>query len=158
MPEILSVIGHDIQVFILAMIPVIELRGAIPLGFAYGLPWQAAFVFAVLGNILPVPFIIWLSRPILKYLKRFKLFFAILDWIERRTMKNADIVMKYSAFGLMILVAIPLPGTGAWTGALLAALLNMRLKYALPAIVFGVLIAGFLVSGLTYGFIGFLTS
>ena len=138
------------------MIPVVELRGAIPAGTAAGLdPW-AAFLIALVGNMIPVPFIILFIRRIFTFLrtKSVKLD-SLITRIEERAMKKADTVHKYEKLGLVLLVAIPLPGTGAWTGALVAALLEMRLKDAVPLIALGVFIAGLIVMGLTYGVISF---
>jgi uncharacterized membrane protein len=123
---------------------------------AYGLDWMENFFAAVMGNLLPVPFVILFIRHIFEWMKKKNILSGIVKNYEVRVMKKAGLVMKYSVIGLTLFVAVPLPGTGAWTGAVLAALLNMRLRYALPAIGLGVIIAGFLVSGITYGFLGFL--
>lgn len=134
-----------------AMMPVIELRGAIPAGTAAGLePWEA-FIFAWIGNMIPVPFIILFARRLIIVLRRKyrKLNSLLLD-LQNRTKAKAEIVRDYEMLGLMILVAIPLPGTGAYTGALAAALMKLDMKYALISIGIGVLIAGFIVMGLTY--------
>lgn len=137
-----------------AMIPVIELRGAIPAGTAAGLePWEA-FILACIGNMIPVPFIIMFARRLLIVLRRkYRKLNSLLLKLQNRTRAKAEIVRDYEIFGLIILVAIPLPGTGAWTGALVAALMKLDLKYALISIGTGVLIAGCIVMGITYGFI-----
>ena len=137
-----------------AMIPVIELRGAIPAGTAAGLePWEA-FILACIGNMIPVPFIIMFARRLLIVLRRkYRKLNSLLLKLQNRTRAKAEIVRDYEIFGLIILVAIPLPGTGAWTGALVAALMKLDLKYALISIGAGVLIAGCIVMGITYGFI-----
>lgn len=133
------------------MLPILELRGAIPLGFSLGFPWWLTFLVSVVGNLVPVPFIIVFIRRIFLFLKeRFKWAEKLYN-LEKRAMAKADYVYKYSLLGLAILVAIPLPGTGAWTGALLAALLDLRLKNAFPAVVAGVLVAGFIMTMATYG-------
>ncbi len=136
------------------MIPVIELRGAIPAGTAAGLePWEA-FILACIGNMIPVPFIIMFARRLLIVLRRkYRKLNSLLLKLQNRTRAKAEIVRDYEIFGLIILVAIPLPGTGAWTGALVAALMKLDLKYALISIGAGVLIAGCIVMGITYGFI-----
>ena len=128
-----------------AMVPVLELRGAIPVGVAAGLSPAAACLVSILGNMVPVPFILLLIRRIFDWLRGTRLFGPRIDWLERRA------VRKYRLPGLIILVAIPLPGTGAWTGALVAALLDIRMRHALPAIFLGVVIAGAIVTTLTYG-------
>ena len=141
---------HEIYVFILSMIPISELRGAIPLGFSIGMPWYEAFVTAVIGNSLVVPLVVLLGREIMQLDKKLRLTSHLFCAVERRTLAKQDVFQKYSNFGLILLVAIPLPGTGAWTGALLAALLNLRVKDALLACFIGVLIAGILVTAATY--------
>ena len=140
----LGAIPNPIKLFIVSMLPLIELRGAIPLGVAINMnPWEILLI-SVIGNCLPVPFLILLTRPLFAWLKKAKLFSGITEKMEARVSKKADSVMKNAAFGLFLFVAIPLPGTGAWTGAMIASLFNMRMKYALPSILFGVLVAGFI--------------
>ncbi len=146
-------------VFLTAMVPVLELRGAIILGAGYGIPWYINYIICVVGNMLPIPFILLFIRHILKWMKNssVKLFSKTAAWIEEKGHSKSASIKKYELWGLMIFVAIPLPGTGAWTGALIAALLDMRMKRSLPTIFLGVLIAGFIVSGAVYGFLGFLS-
>ena len=142
-----------LKTFLMAMVPVIELRGAIPYGAGLaGLPiWQAALL-AVLGNLLPVPFLIIFTRDIFAWLrKKSPKLNSIVERMEQRADRKKDVVLKYEFWGLMILVAIPLPGTGAWTGALVAAMMDMQLKRAFPAIALGVVVAAFIVTWLTYG-------
>jgi len=135
-------ISNELIVFLVSMLPIIELRGAVPLGvFLEMNPW-VLFALAVIGNLLPVPFIILLARPIVNFFLRTKLFRPIGQWLEEKVRKNAGKVVKYEVWGLFLFVAIPLPGTGAWTGSLIAALLDMRLKNAFPAILLGVITAG----------------
>ena len=110
-----------------------------------------ALTAAVLGNMVPVPFILLLIRRIFDWLRGTRLFGPRIDWLERRAHLKGRMVRKYRLPGLIILVAIPLPGTGAWTGALVAALLDIRMRHALPAIFLGVVIAGAIVTTLTYG-------
>ena len=146
-------IGKIIMTMAFSAIPVIELRGGIPFGVAHGLsPWTAFFT-CVIGNMIPIPFIILFVRQIFDLLKKSPKIKSLIVKIEKRAHVKADIVRKYSVLGLCIFVAIPLPGTGAWTGALIAALLDMRLKTALPTIFLGVVIAGLIITSLTYGFI-----
>lgn len=148
---------RELQVFLLAMIPVVELRGAIPWGAYLSMPWIETFVIAVGGNMLPVPFIILFIRHIFKRLKRIPLFRRFIEKLEHGALKKAGKIRSYSLWGLWLFIAIPLPGTGAWTGSLIAALLDLRLKSALPVVFAGVLAAGFVVSGVSYGFLGFLS-
>lgn len=142
-----------LAVFGTSMIPVGELRVAIPIAhFTYDMHWLLAFVLCVIGNVLPVPFIVAYMKPIFRFIKRSRFFVKLVNWLEKRTMKKAEKVNKYSGLALCIFVAIPLPGTGAWTGAMIAAMLDMRLKKAVPWIALGVLIAGVIVTLLTYIF------
>lgn len=138
---------------IMGMIPIVELRGAIPYGAAAGLPLWECFWLAVTGTMLPVPVIILLIRRVFAWLRRGAWWGPKIDALERRAHLKGTIVQKYRLVGLAILVAIPLPGTGAWTGALVASLLDIRMRYALPAIAVGVLIAGVLVTLATGGVI-----
>ena len=139
--------------FFISMVPVIELRGAIPAGIAAGLSPAAAFVVSVLGNLVPVPFILLLIRRIFDWLRDTKTFGPLIEKLERRAHLKGRLVKKYRVPGLILLVGIPLPGTGAWTGALVAALLEIRLKRAVPAIFAGLLIAGAITLGVTMGVI-----
>ena len=148
-----SAVGELCYTALMAMIPVVELRGAIPFGvLTLELPFWPAFLAAVIGNLLPVPFIIIYIRRVFAFLRRkFPRFNSLVDKLERKAHLKGALVTKYRFIGLAVLVAIPLPGTGAWTGALVAAFLDMRLRKAMPAIAAGVLIAGFLVGILTLG-------
>lgn len=130
------------MVFATAMVPVVELRGAIPLGVSMGLPPLTVYLLAVLGNLLPVPFIILLVRRVFDWLRRGRFWGPKIAAMERRAHLKGRVVRKYRLAGLIVLVAVPLPGTGAWTGALVAALFDIRLRSALPAILLGVVIAG----------------
>ena len=146
-----TVFGKLLLTFGTAMVPVIELRGAIPVGVAAGLPPAVACVTAILGNLLPVPFIMLLVRRIFDWLRDTRFFGPKIAWLERRAHLKGRLVRKYRLLGLVILVGIPLPGTGAWTGALVAALLDIRLRTALPAILLGLLIAGGITTAVTLG-------
>ena len=146
-----TVFGKLLLTFGTAMVPVIELRGAIPVGVAAGLPPAVACVTAILGNLVPVPFIMLLVRRIFDWLRDTRFFGPKIAWLERRAHLKGRLVRKYRLLGLVILVGIPLPGTGAWTGALVAALLDIRLQTALPAILLGLLIAGGITTAVTLG-------
>lgn len=142
-----------LKTLVTAMMPILEIRGAIPVGVASGLdPWLA-FAVGFVGNMLPIPILILLTRKIIEWLKKHNMLIKLTAWLENKGSKGAQKVQKYSFWGLFILVAIPLPGTGAWTGALVASLLDMRLKRALPAIAMGVAVAGLIVLLVTYGVI-----
>lgn len=147
---------NHLWVFLMAAAPIWELRGAIPTGiFAMHLPWPEVFIVSLLGNIFPVPFILLLLDPVSKFLSRVKLLERILNWILQRTRRQSYLVQKYERIGLMLFVAVPLPGTGAWTGALIAFLLGMSLKKAFLPIALGVFVAGVIVSTLCLlGWIG----
>lgn len=134
------------------MIPVLELRASIPVGSSLGLnAWQCA-VAAIIGNMIPVPFIILFIRKIFNYLKEnWQILSRFVERLEAKAEKKKSLVQKYAIFGLALLVAIPLPGTGAWTGALVAAMLDIRLKRAIPCILLGVIIAAIIVTMITYG-------
>lgn len=144
--------GNLLMTFLVSMVPVLELRGAVPLGVLNGLDIRAALAVAVVGNLLPIPFIIIFIRKIFKWMQSKSEGLAkLVKKFEEKADAKKDKVLKYEFWGLMILVAIPLPGTGAWTGALVAAMLDMQLKRAFPAIFMGVLVAGIIVTTATYG-------
>lgn len=134
------------------MVPVVELRGAIPYGVIAGLSVPAAFIIAVIGNLLPIPFLVMFTRKVFEWLRKISSGLdSFVKKLEAKADQKKDVVLKYEFWGLVLLVAIPLPGTGAWTGALVAAMMDMRLKRAMPAITLGVLIAGVIVTTVTYG-------
>ena len=147
----MSTLHSILLTFFISMVPVLELRGAIPVGVAGGLPPLAAMAIAVCGNLVPVPFIILFIRRIFAWMRTWKKLSGIVEKLEKRAEEKSETVRKYAWVGLCILVAIPLPGTGAWTGALVAALMNMRLKQAMPAIILGVIIAGIIMTLVSYG-------
>ena len=139
-------------VFLMSMVPVAELRASIPAGFAMGLNPILVVLLSIVGNLLPVPFVMLFIRRILNWLKtKPGIFCRFALWLERKARKGAKKFYKYELLGLTLLVAIPLPGTGAWTGALVAAMLNLRLKTSVPAIGFGVCIAAAIVTALSFG-------
>mgnify|MGYP003329630220 CR=1 FL=1 len=152
-----SYIGKLLCTFFLSMVPVVELRGGIPLGLSLGLkPWES-FLCAIAGNMLPVPFILLFIRRILSWMKTVRFFSPVARWVEEKGRKHSVRVAKGAAIGLVLFVGIPIPGTGAWTGALIAAMLDIRFRYALPAITAGVLLAGFIMAGASYGFLSALS-
>jgi len=134
-------------VFLVSMLPVVELRGAIPLGIGLGLsPWAAALA-ALLGNLLIVPLLLWLVPALVAWLERYPWFASAWNRLEARLrLKGEEAVQRYGALGLLLFVAIPLPGSGAWTGALIAVVLGLKKRYAGPAIALGVLLAAVLVT------------
>ncbi len=136
------------------MVPIAELRGAIPLGLAQGIPAYVLYPVCVLANMLPVPFILLFLRKILRLMQKWGGWFKkVADWLIDRGERKSDVYRKYELWGLFLLVAIPLPGTGAWTGALVAGLLRVRIKKALPAIFAGVAAAGILMLLISKGVI-----
>lgn len=141
----------ELVVFIISLFPVLELRGGMIAARLMEMEFVKAFIICYAANMLPIPFIILFIRKIFEFLRRFRFFAKIIERLEKKTEKNKDKILRYEAWGLLLFVAIPLPGTGGWTGALMAALLDIRMKKSLPIIALGVLIAGFIMSGLTYG-------
>ncbi len=144
--------GKIFTTFFISMVPVVELRGAIPIATASGLDLWLAICVSVIGNMVPVPFIILFIRKIFEWMRKVsKKLDKVVSAMEQKAEKKRKVVDRYKFWGLFILVAIPLPGTGAWTGALVAAMLEMRLKDAIPAIFFGVVGAGLIVALVTGG-------
>ena len=147
-----TTLGKLLQTFFISMVPVAELRVGIPYGVSLGLDYHLAALAAILGNLFPVPVIIAYVQQIFRWLRRRN---ARLDaWVsgmEDKAELKGEKVRRYGMLGLCLLVAIPLPGTGAWTGALVAAVLGLRTRNAMPAIALGVLIAAAIVLGVTYG-------
>ena len=144
-------IGKILCTFFIAMVPVIELRGALPIGVGMGLSPEVALIVSLIGNMVPVPFVLLLIRKILQWMHRFKTFDRFANFLEAKAEKAGDKLVKYEMFGLFLLVAVPLPGTGAYTGSLVAALFDLRFKNAIPVIYAGVLVAGIVVFLITYG-------
>lgn len=141
-----------IMTLLVSMAPVLELRGGIPFGVAKGLGLPTSFLIAFIGNMIPVPFILLFVRVIFDWLKmKSAKLDAMVCRFEAKAEKKKGTIEKYKWWGLVIIVAIPLPGTGAWTGAMIAALMDVRIKRALPAIALGVAIAGIIVCYITYG-------
>ncbi len=145
--------AHDLLICaLMAMAPVVELRGALPAGLAMGIPALPLYVLCVVCNLIPVPFVIVFIRRILAWMaRRGGTLGTVAGWLERHAHKKLEVYRKYELLGLFILVAIPLPGTGAWTGALIAGLRDLRLRYALPVIGAGVAVAGILMLALSHG-------
>ena len=144
--------GNILLTFLVAMVPVLELRGAIPFGVARDLNLWVAIGAAIVGNLVPVPFIILFIRRVFAWMRSMsRRLDGLVTRLENRAESKRATVERYAFWGLVILVAIPLPGTGAWTGSLVAAMMDMRLKRAFPAIAVGVIIAAVIVSVVTYG-------
>ena len=149
-----SISGEFVMTALVSMLPVVELRGGIPYGISAGLPMYLAVMASVIGNMIPIPFLILFTRRVFEWLRRhLPPLDGFIGKLEARAVSKRELVHRYKFWGLLILVAIPLPGTGAWTGALVAAVLNLRIKMSLPAIFFGVLVAAAIVSLVTLGII-----
>ena len=148
-----SYAGKILATLLMSMVPIVELRGGIPFGAALGLPPAAVMGAAIIGNMIPVPFIILFIKKIFQWMRRFEPLAKLVAHFESKAESKSDRVTRYKKFGLCIFVAVPLPGTGAWMGALIAALLDMRLRDSFPVITLGVCIASLVVTGITYGFI-----
>lgn len=144
--------GSILMTLLISMVPVLELRAAIPVGVIAGLDIPVVVAAAIIGNLIPIPFIIVFIRKIFKWMQtKSEKLAALVKRLEDKADRKKDKVLKYEFWGLMFFVAIPLPGTGAWTGALIAAMLDMQLKRAFPAIAAGVVIAAVIVTVATYG-------
>lgn len=149
--ETLAGVDPRLVVFIVSMVPLIELRGGLIAAALLGMPLWEGILFCLAGNILPVPFILFFITPVFNWLKTTKLFRPLVEKLERRSMEKSDKIRKYEFWGLVLFVGIPLPGTGAWTGALIASLLNIKLKKAVPAIFLGLLLAATIMCIISYG-------
>ena len=149
-----GILSGEVISFIVSMLPVLELRGGLIVAKLMGVDFFKAFIICFIGNMLPIPFILMFIRKIFNLLKKNKKIAKMIDRLEARSIRKADNVKKYRLWGLFLFVAIPLPGTGAWTGALIADLFDIRIKHSLPTISLGVLTAGFIMSALSYGLFG----
>ena len=145
MGEALLAVKEEVIILLLAATPIFELRAAIPGALALGYSPLHSFILGVVGNMLPVPILLMILRPMLDYFGESKYFGKIIIWIKRRTLRKSKKIEKYSLIGLFLLVAIPLPTTGAWTGCIAATLFNIRFKYSFLAILAGVICAGIIV-------------
>lgn len=183
--EFFKGIPSEIYVFIISILPIVELRGAIPVGAALGLPFYVNFPLAIIGNLLPIPFILLFIPKFLDFLARYKTFRPMVLWLRRKANKHSSKVLGKDAeveelkvddeyllnstesakslkmskgifFALLIFVAVPFPGTGAWTGSLVASLFNLPKKWSFLAILIGVIAAGIIMSLASYGVVEFL--
>ncbi|MBQ6238742.1 MAG: small multi-drug export protein [Firmicutes bacterium] len=148
---LLAGIPKEAVVFIVSMLPIVELRGGLIAASALGIPYARALGICMLGNFLPIPFILWLLIPIFRWLKEKTRLKGLVEKLEARTLSKKDKVQKYEFWGLVLFVGIPLPGTGAWTGSMLAALLGMDRKKAILAIGLGLVMAAAIMSFVSYG-------
>lgn len=149
--QLLNFLSIEFTVMLTSALPIIELKGAIPVGVSLGLSPMHAFILSFIGSMIPVPIILFTIRPIFNYLKKTKIFKNMIHRLTDKSLSKSGNIQKYGVWGLFIFVAIPLPGTGVWTGSLIASLLDMRFKWAFPAIFVGNLVAGILIMGLSNG-------
>ena len=149
----LDIVGEELCVFFCSMIPIIELRGAIPMGAAFGLPWWQSYALSVLGNMLPVPFILLFIKGMIGWMSRSKIGFfnKVANFLLKKVEKKRDKIEKYSFWGVALFVGVPLPVTGAWTGSLVAAMIDMKFWKALVSCLIGVMIAGVIMTVISYG-------
>ncbi len=147
--------GKELGILLCSMVPVIELRGAIPLGWFLEpqTPWWLTYLLAIVGNMLPVPFILLLIRQVLAWMEKMPIKFvrAVASWLRRKAEKNTEKIQRYGFWGLCLFIAIPLPVTGAWTGSLVAATIHMRFWRAMLSALLGVMIAGVIVTLICLG-------
>lgn len=151
--ELLNFLSTEFKVMFTAALPVIEVRGAIPVGIALGMTPIHATILAFLGSMIPVPFILFTIRPIFNHLKKTRTFKKLVNKLTKSSLDKSGNVQKYGYLGLFIFVAIPLPGTGVWSGSLIASLLDMRFKYTFPTILLGNIIASITIMGLSFGIV-----
>ena len=147
-------ISPEGAVFIISMIPLLELRGGLLAASLLKISAAKAIPLCIVGNIIPIPFILLFIRQIFKVLKKTKLFRGLIIRLENRAMKKSDQVKKYECWGLMLFVGIPLPGTGAWTGSLIASLLEIDIKKSSMAILCGIIMATVIMYIVSYGLVG----
>lgn len=141
---------HELIVFIVSMLPLVELRGGLILAPIFGMEIKKAILICLAGNFVPIPFILWLITPIFTWMKTTKLFRPLVEKLETKSLGKSEKIQKYEFWGLVLFVGIPLPGTGAWTGSLIASLLGVKFKKAFPAILLGLLVATAIMCTITY--------
>ena len=146
--------GKELIVFIISLMPILELRGGLIAAALLKINIVKAFIICFIGNIIPIPLILWLITPIFDRLKKTKLFSGLVNKLENKAMKKKDKIERLEYIGLMLFVGIPLPGTGAWTGCLIAALLNMDKKKSMLYAIMGVILAGIIMLIFSYGILG----
>lgn len=147
-------VSKEVVVFIISMIPILELRGGLIVSQLLQIPITKAIPICIIGNIIPIPFILLFIKQIFKWMKKIKIFRGLIEKLENRAMSKSDNIKKYEFWGLVLFVGIPLPGTGAWTGSLIAALLDVDFKKAILAELLGIAIATVIMSFLSYGLLG----
>lgn len=144
-------VSAELVVFIISLLPILELRGGLIAAAIVGIEWYVALPICIIGNMLPIPFVLLFIRKIFEWLKKINFMKKIVEKLDERAKKKSESINKFILWGLFTFVAIPLPGTGAWTGALVADILDVRFKKAFPIIFVGVVTAGLIVSLVSYG-------
>lgn len=147
-------IPNELSVFVISLMPVLELRGGLIAARILEMDVLKAFLFCFIGNMLPIPFILLFIRKIFDWMRHWKHLGKFIVKMEKKADKHRPTIEKYGIWGLLLLVAVPLPGTGGWTGALVAAIMDIRIRRALPVIALGVFIAGLIVAGVSFGLFG----
>lgn len=147
-------VAKEVVVFIVSMIPILELRGGLIVASLLQVPITTAIPLCIIGNIIPIPFILLFIKQIFKWMKKIKMFRGLIERLENRALSKSDNIKKYEFWGLVLFVGIPLPGTGAWTGSLIAALLEVDFKKAVLAELLGIAIATVIMSFVSYGLLG----
>lgn len=150
--------SDEIIIFLISLLPVLELRGGLIAASLLGVELIPAMIICYLGNILPIPFILLFIKKIFAFMKKHGILVKLVEWLENRGAEKGEEVKKskWEKWGLLVFVAIPLPGTGGWTGALIASVLNMKIKDSFPVIALGVAVAGIIMAILSYGLLGVL--
>ena len=152
--ELFNGINKDIVVFIISMMPILELRGGLLAASILNISLIKGLIICIIGNVLPIPFVLWLIEYFFNLLEKFKPTKKIVKWLKNKAMKKSDSIKKYGYVGLILFVGIPLPGTGAWTGSLLAVLLNLDKKKSFICILAGVFLASVIMTIISYGVVG----
>lgn len=147
-------VAEEIIVFIISLMPILELRGGLLAAKLLGVPLMTAIPICIAGNIIPIPFILFFIKKIFAWMKNFKIFRSMIEKLEQKAMSKSDKVSKMEFWGLALFVGIPLPGTGAWTGSLIAALLEMDIKKAVISELVGIVIATIIMAIVSYGLLG----
>lgn len=142
--------NHELVIFIISLFPILELRGGLIAAALLQVPYWKALIICMVGNIIPIPFILLLINKLFEWMKKFKTAGRFVNWLEAKTLKKRGQIDKWGFWGLVLFVGIPIPGTGGWTGALLATLLRMPIKRSAPAIGIGICLAAAIMSFVTY--------
>ena len=152
--EIFGGISKDIIIFIISLMPILELRGGLLAASLLDVEYIRALIICIVGNVLPIPFVLLFLRFVLDIMAKWNVTKKIVNWLEKKVESKREQIDKYGYLGLILFVGIPLPGTGAWTGALLAVMLGLNRKKSFAYILLGVIIAAAIMSVLSYGIIG----